>query len=244
MPCDESCEMTDRPCLPKPNMPSTALSGLVRSPVCDVLQLWWKQQTKLWQDQSKLYWVNRGHVAETKENRQQHNWNRVKEDCSKTRGNILFRIKSVLPEINRICSSKQNYKTSAEIQASKIQMKENLLTQRQLVQKNSKLMNCSLLSRNTSNLIGNIPMSHCHLHTGKCIHIDSGSNRQNPKIVLPTNNVDQNRKLERPLMNWKDRRTQDESVTQGGKLTWSAQDRSIWVHPLKNRIQVENETFN
>jgi len=39
IPCEESCEITDMPCCPNPNIPSTALSDFVKSPVCWMLQL-------------------------------------------------------------------------------------------------------------------------------------------------------------------------------------------------------------
>lgn len=38
-PCEDSCEMTDIACCPKPKIPSTALSDLVKSPFCKVLHL-------------------------------------------------------------------------------------------------------------------------------------------------------------------------------------------------------------
>lgn len=39
IPCEESWEITDISCCPNPNIPSTALSDFVKSPLCWLLQL-------------------------------------------------------------------------------------------------------------------------------------------------------------------------------------------------------------
>lgn len=42
----ESCETTDIACCPNPKIPSTALSDFVKSPVCEVLQLFHNPPSK------------------------------------------------------------------------------------------------------------------------------------------------------------------------------------------------------
>ena len=52
-PCEASWEITDIPCCPNPKIPSTARSGFTKSPVCEVLHLFQKENKV---KSSGLYW--------------------------------------------------------------------------------------------------------------------------------------------------------------------------------------------